>query len=77
MKYDEKLDANFLAMISDYEFARTKQKQDMFGFIDGETVCSDCGQVLTRDDCFWGMGCWWHNKKESCENFKKGNEALC
>jgi len=49
---------------------RAKELQDMFGFIDGKTYC-ECGCLLTRDDCFWGTGRWWHNKTESCEKERR------
>lgn len=44
-----------------------KQMQDNFGFVDGKTCCAECGVVLTRGDCWWAFGRWWHNTKSSCK----------
>lgn len=41
--------------------------QDAFGFVDGETRCSKCGKLLSRDDCWNAFGKWWHNTKSGCE----------
>jgi len=41
--------------------------QDSFGFVDGETTCAKCGEILRRDNCHWGMGGWWHNVEPKTE----------
>ena len=49
------------------EIERRNELQDSFGYVEGVTVCGDCGGLVPRDDAHWGMGRWWHNKKETCE----------
>ena len=44
-----------------------EELQDHFGFIEGETKCRECGEILTRDNAHWGFGTWWHNKVKGCK----------
>lgn len=45
---------------------RLTQIQNHLGFVDGETYCKKCHLLLTRDDCHWAFGSWWHKNVESC-----------
>jgi len=47
--------------------------QNEFGFVEGETRCSKCEGLLTREDCHWSFGKWWHLKNESCEERMSGD----
>lgn len=48
--------------------------QDLFGFVENETKCADCGAILTRDNADWHAGSWWHKLVADCNEVK--NEYL-
>lgn len=45
---------------------KKREHKRQFGFIEGETQCAMCKEILSIEDAHWAFGQWWHTMVKDC-----------